>query len=44
MKKLLFVLTFVLMSTMGFSQNGGGIFQRGQEVKENNRGGIPGLP
>lgn len=46
MKKLMLILAFCLASTLAIAQNGGGLFQRGQqESKEANRGGgFPGLP
>lgn len=45
MKRLSLILGFLLMVTVATAQNGGGLFQRGEDPKqETNRGGIPGLP
>lgn len=45
MKKLVFILALILATTTLSAQNGGGLFQRGQDAKETTRGGgFPGLP
>lgn len=44
MKKLVFILAFILATTTLSAQNGGGLFQRGQQDTKEAKGGFPGLP
>ena len=45
MKKVLLTITIVFAMCIGcFAQDGGGLFQRGAVIEENNEKGGPGLP